>query len=165
MLEFNAGATANEILLDVALLDIELLGNQTILEAQRLSESQAYEIVKITESFAVTGEGRKADAERAKAEWRDRRAYVQKAEEAVAVTAARLANRLNLDPAVRLTAVGGPLAPIELLDLSAPPEELIRIALGNRPDLAARTAAIGRSGGPKTGGDRAASLADALVGI
>jgi len=140
--QFHAGATANEILLDVALLDLELLGNQGILEAQRLSESQAYEIVKITDSFAVTGQGRKADADRAKAEWRIRRADVQKAEEAVAVTAARLANRLNLDPAVRLTAVGGPLVPIELLDLGAPPQELIQLALQYRPDLAERAAAI-----------------------
>jgi outer membrane protein TolC len=143
--EFHAGATANEILLDVALLDLELLGNQGILEAQRLSESQAYEIVKITDSFAATGEGRKADADRAKAEWRSRRALVQKAEEAVAVTAARLANRLNLDPAVRLTAVGGPLVPIELLDLGTPSQELIRVALAYRPDLAARNAAIGEA--------------------
>jgi len=140
--QFSAGATANEILLDVALLDLELLGNQGILEAQRLSESQAYEIVKITDSFAATGEGRKADAERAKAEWRIRRAETQKAEEAVAITAARLANRLNLDPAVRLTAVGGPLVPIELLDLGAPPQALIELALRYRPDLAARSAAI-----------------------
>ncbi len=140
--QFHASATANEILLDVALLDLELLGNQAILAAQRLSESQAYEIVKITGDFAATGEGRKADAERAKAEWRIRRADVLKAEEAVAVTAARLANRLNLDPAVRLTAVGGPLVPIELLDLGAPPQELIQLALQYRPDLAARAAAI-----------------------
>ncbi len=143
---FHAGATANEILLDVALLDLELIGNQSILEAQRLSESQAYEIVKTTESFAVTGEGRKSDAERAKAEWRFRRADVQKAEEAVAVTAARLANRLNLDPAVRLTAIGGPLVTLELLDLSASPQELIQVALTHRPDLAARTAAIAEAG-------------------
>ncbi len=140
--QFHAGATTNEILLDVALLDLELLGNQAILEAQRLSESQAYEIVKITGDFAATGEGRKADAERAKAEWRFRRADVLKAEEAVAVTAARLANRLNLDPAVRLIAVGGPLVPIELLDLGEPPQELIQTALRYRPDLAARAALI-----------------------
>jgi outer membrane protein TolC len=139
---FHAGAAANEILLDVADLDIELLGNQSILDAQRLSESQAYEIVKIADSFAVTGQGRKADAERTKAEWKLRRAAVQKAEESVAVTAARLANRLNLDPAVRLVAIGGPLVPLELMDLGTPPQELIQIALKNRPDLASQSALI-----------------------
>jgi outer membrane protein TolC len=143
--QFHVGATVNEILLDVAVLDLELLGNQSILDADRLSESQAYEIVKITEAFAATGEGRKSDADRAKAEWRLRRAEVQKAEEAVAVTAARLAARLNLDAAVRLTAVGGPLVPIDLLDLSTPPQELIEVALTHRPDLAANTAAIGEA--------------------
>jgi outer membrane protein TolC len=142
---FAAGATANEILLDVALLEIELLGNQSLLQAQRLSESQAYEIVRITRAFADTEEGRRADAERAQAEWRYRRAAVQKAEEAIGVTAARLANRLNLDPAIRLRAVGDPLVPLHLIDLDTPPQELIKIALERRPDLAARTAEIAQA--------------------
>jgi outer membrane protein TolC len=139
----HAQATTNDILLDVAVLHLELLGNQAILDAQRLSESQVYEIVHTTNEFFMIGQGRKADADRALAEWRRRRALVQKAEEEVGVSAARLANRLNLDPAVRLHPVGGPIIPLELVSLESTPQELIQVALRQRPDLVERTAQIG----------------------
>ena len=139
---FHAQATANEILLDVANLYIELLGNQSILEAQRLSERQAHDVVDITRHFAEVGQGRDSDANRAFSQWKRRRADVLKAEEELAVAAARLANRLNLDPSARLEAAGGPLVPLELVDLGTPQRELLQVALRQRPDIAARTAAI-----------------------
>jgi outer membrane protein TolC len=139
---FSADATAYEILLDVAMLHIQLLGNQSILEAQRLSESQVDEIVTITRHFAEAGQGRDSDANRAFSQGKRRRALVLKAEEEMAVTVARLANRLNLDPSVRLEAMGGPLIPLDLVDLDTPQQELIRVALAERPDIAARNAAI-----------------------
>ncbi len=142
---FHAQSTANEILLDVATLYLQLLGNQSILGAQRLSELQAHDVVNITRHFAEFGEGRDSDANRAFSQWKRRRADVLKAEEEVAVTAARLANRLNLDPSVRLEAAGGPLVPLELVDLETPQRELLQVALRQRPDIAARTAAIGEA--------------------
>ena len=142
---FDARATENDILMDVAVLHLELIGNQALLEANRLSESQAYEIVRVTNEYAVAGQGRLADANRARSEWGYRRADVQKAEELLGVTVARLANRLNLDPSVRLHAAGGPLVPLDLVALDTPPEDLIQVAIQNRPDLAARTAEIGES--------------------
>jgi outer membrane protein TolC len=142
---FSAQATANDILLDVAVLVIELLGNQSLLDAQRRSESEAYQIVRTTQAYSDTGQGRKADTDRARAEWRYRRADVQKAEEALGVVSARLANRLNLDPGLRLKAVGGPLVPLFLIDLDAPRQDLIKLALERRPDLAARNADVGQA--------------------
>jgi outer membrane protein TolC len=139
---FGAAATSLNILMDVAVLHIELLGNQSILDLQRLSESQFHEIYRITNDYAETGQGREADAHRALAQWRRRQALVQKAEEELAVVAARLANRLNLDPAVRLEPIGGPLVPLNLVALETPQPELIQVALRQRPDIAARTAAI-----------------------
>ena len=145
MLRFNAQATANEVLLEVANLYIELLGNQSILEAQRLSESQAHDVVEITRHYAEVGQGRDSDANRAFSQWKRRRADVLKAEEELAVAAARLANRLNLDPSARLEAAGGPLVPLELVDLATPQRELLQVALHQRPDIAARSAAIGEA--------------------
>ncbi len=142
---FNAMATANDILLDVALRHLDLLGAHAAFEAQRASEVEAYEIVRVTDEYSTTGEGRQADAERAKAEWNLRRADVQKAEEAMGVAAARLAMRLNLDPSVRLLPIGGPLVPLFLIDLESTQQELIKIALERRPDLATRTARIGEA--------------------
>ena len=142
---FTALATANEILLDVALLHLELLANQTTLEAQRLTERQSHDLAVIVNDFAVAGERRTADANRAQADWKLRRAAVQRAEESVAVTAARLANRLNLDPTIRLRPAGGPLVPINLIALDTPTHDLIAYALQNRPDLAARSADVARA--------------------
>jgi outer membrane protein TolC len=142
---FTAQFTANEVLLDVAVLHLELLASQAILEAQRLTESQVYQVAVITNDYAITGQGRKADANRSQIEWKRRRVLVQKAEEAVAVTAARLSNRLNLDPSVRLLPVGGPLVAINLIALDTEPRELIDYALGQRPDLRARSAEVARA--------------------
>ena len=93
-----ARAIFNDITLDVAVLHLELLANQAILDAQRLSESQVYQIAVIVNDFASTGAGNKSDADRASAEWKLHRVRVLRAEEQLAVSAARLANRLNLDP-------------------------------------------------------------------
>ena len=54
---FTALATANEILLDVAVLHLELLANQTILEAQRLTERQSHDLAVIVTDFAVMESG------------------------------------------------------------------------------------------------------------
>ncbi|HKM55492.1 MAG TPA: TolC family protein, partial [Isosphaeraceae bacterium] len=137
--------TSNDILLDVALLHLELLGSQSILEAQRHTETQIYQVAVNTSDFAIAGERRTSDANRAQAEWKLHRSAVIRAEESVAVAAARLANRLNLDPAVRLRTMGGPLVPINLIALDTPVSDLLQYALRRRPELAARAADIERA--------------------
>ena len=127
------------------MLHLELLGNQSVLEYQRISETEFYEVYRLTKNYADAGEGREADAHRALSQWKRRRALVQKAEEDLAVTAARLANRLNLDPSVRLEPIGGPLVPLTLVPIDTPQQELLQVALRQRPDIAARTAAIGEA--------------------
>jgi outer membrane protein TolC len=139
---FSARAIFNDITLDVAVLHLELLANRAILEAQRLSESQVYQVAVIVNDFASTGAGRKADADRASAEWKLHRVAVVRAEEELAVSAARLANRLNLDPSVRLRPIGGPLVPISLIALDTETRDLIDYALRRRPEMPARAAAI-----------------------
>ncbi|MBX6316461.1 MAG: TolC family protein, partial [Isosphaeraceae bacterium] len=138
----NTAATFNSVLRDVAVLYLDLLGAEAVLQAQRLSESQTAEVVRLTMEFAETGEGRYADANRADAEWKLRRAEVQKAEEEMAVASARLSQRLNLDPSVRLHTLAPGLAPIELIDPTATTEDLLQIALRRRPELGARAADI-----------------------
>ena len=122
-----------------------MLGNQSILEAQRLSESQAHDVVNITRHYAEIGLGRDSDANRAFSQWKRRRALVVKAEEELAVTAARLANRLNVDPSAKLHAAGGPLVELELVDLGSDQRELLQVALRQRPDIAAGNAAVGEA--------------------
>ena len=139
---FNARATENDILTEVAVLHLELMRHYTLLETHRLSEIQAYQIVQAIEQYAITGQGRQSDYDRARAEWRYRRADVIDAEQGIGIAAAPAGAPLNLDPSVRLKPVGGPLVPLHLVSLETAPEELIQVALRQRPDLAARTAEI-----------------------
>ncbi len=139
---FGAQATSYEILLDVAVLHLELLGNQSILEWQRLSESQFHEVYRLTKDYAEAGEAEKPTPTGPCRNGNGGSALVQKAEEDLAVTAARLANRLNLDPSVRLEPIGGPLVPLNLIPVDTPQQELLQVALRQRPDIGARSAAI-----------------------
>ncbi len=137
-----ATATANSVLMEVAVLYLDLLGAQARYQAWRLNETQTAEVERITTGFSLSGEGREADAERARVQRQLRHAEVQRAEGEIAVASARLARCLNLDPSVRLSAHSGPLVPIRLIDPSFDAAQLTSIALQRRPELAARTAEI-----------------------
>jgi outer membrane protein TolC len=139
---FGASATANSILGEVANYYLELLAAEAILEKQRLSESQTAEIVQLTVDFAAAGEGREADAERAKAERTLRRAEVQRAEGDVGIAAAQLAQRLNLDPGIRLRPLGAQVEPVVLVDPTIETETLVRIGVQRRPEVGQRNAEI-----------------------
>ena len=141
--QYQAAATANAVLLEVANLYMELLGAEASLEARRATAKEGDDIAKITRDFALQGEGRPADADRADIERRLLQAEVQRGEEDVALASARLSRRLNLDPSVRLSTLNVPLAPFQLIDASQPSEDLIVAALLQRPDLSARNANIG----------------------
>ncbi len=138
----EAAATANDVLLKVADLYLDLLAAEAELESRRLSAAQADQIVKIIADYASTGQGRKADAARADADRRMLQAEIQRSDEEVAVASARLSNRLNLDPSVALRVLSGSLAPLTLVDADRPTEELLAAALARRPDLGAREALV-----------------------
>ena len=63
----------------------------------------------------------------------------------MAIAVARLAQRLNLDPSIRLQPAGGPVVPLHLVAIDTPSEELIQVALRQRPELGARGAEIGEA--------------------
>ena len=142
---FDTRAMFNRVLGDVAVLYIELVGAQARVEAIRLNADQTAEVLRVTESFARSGEGRMANAERSEVEYQLRIAELREAEGEVSATSARLAERLNLDPSVRLVAHSGPLAPILLVDPASDPLALSQFALEHRPELGARTAEIAES--------------------
>ncbi len=139
---FDASATANSVLLEVATLYQDLHRAGALLTARRQSESEAGEVVKITAGFARTGQGRQADADRARSQQQLVRASIRRAEEEVAKTSAALCRRLHLDPSTRLFPAGDPLAILSLIDPSADPETLIATAIGQRPEVGGRSAAI-----------------------
>jgi outer membrane protein TolC len=139
---FGVRATSNNVLLEVAVLYLDLLGARARLDALRVAEAQTAEIARVTRSYAEVGEGREADADRAEAEREIRRAEVHAAEGEIAAASARLARRLNLDPSVLLVPAGGPLAPLVLIDPASDQAQLTQVALRRRPELASNTAEI-----------------------
>jgi outer membrane protein TolC len=66
----------------------------------------------------------------------------QRAEEDLAVAAAALARVLDMDPSVQLHTPDGPPPIIQLVDPQTDLDSLVRIALDNRPEIAARSADV-----------------------
>jgi outer membrane protein TolC len=143
---YNASDTANKVLLEVASLYIDLIGAEAILQARKATAIEADRFAETLANYAATGQGRKADADRADSDRRFYQADIQKAEERVATASARLAERLNLNPSSQLRPIAGPLEPLELINAETPAEELIRAALIQRPDLAAQEALVAQAG-------------------
>ena len=139
---YDSAATDNTLALQAIIRYFDLLGAEGRYEAARQSESEAAEIVRITAEYAITGQGREGDANRARTEAYLMHAEVERAEERVAVAAARLAELLNLDPSVRLRTVGGPITGLEIIDPTLDVETLIRTAERRRPELAAASTTI-----------------------
>jgi outer membrane protein TolC len=140
---FDAQATVNSILLDVATLHFDLIAAKASLELFRQTESEANEVARLTRVYARTGQGTEADAERAATTLLLFHRLVQKGEEEVAVASARLARRLHLDPVVRIRPLTPRIDPITLIDVRSPLQDLVRVGLQNRPEVGARFAGVG----------------------
>jgi outer membrane protein TolC len=139
---FEAVATRNEVLLEVVTRYLDLAGAEERLRALQLTEGELGEVSRLTANFARTGQGRESDAERARTQELLARAETQRAEEEVAAAAAELARLLDIDPSIRLRPTGDPLALIQLVDPRLGLEDLVRIAVSNRPEVGAGSAAV-----------------------
>lgn len=139
---FDAEATTNAVLLDVAVQYLALVGAEARLQALCQSESDIAEVVRLTENFSSTGQGRAADAERARSEANLLHLDVERVEEETAVIAAELSRLLSQDPATRLHSPVGPLPALQMVDPKETLEHLIQIALLNRPEIGARSADV-----------------------
>ncbi|HEX4606677.1 MAG TPA: TolC family protein [Urbifossiella sp.] len=138
----DAQAVQNQILLDVAVAYLDLVGAEARLDILGRAETQATEVARVTAEFARTGQGAPPDANRAEARAELIRRQLRQAEGAVAAAAARLARLLNLDPSVRLRSPGGTVDQIRLLPEDTDLEELLATAARSRPELVAWAAAI-----------------------
>ncbi|HUY92719.1 MAG TPA: TolC family protein [Pirellulales bacterium] len=139
---YSSAAAANTLLLQAIVRYFELLGAEGRYEAARQTEREAAEVVRITASYAITGQGREGDANRARTEAYLLHAEVQRAEERIAVASAKLCELLSLDPSIRLRTIGGPIGGIQLVDPSLDLRTLIQMAERRRPELAAATATV-----------------------
>jgi outer membrane protein TolC len=140
--EFAAQAVRNDVLLRVCLAYLELLRAYGRLAIAGKNRDEAAEVTRVTAAFAQTGQGRKADADRAAVELKRRDADLVQAEADILTATARLAQLLNLDPSTRLKPIDGWAVPTPVVPPPTPLPDLIAIALMERPELAARRAEI-----------------------
>ncbi len=140
-LSFAADATRNYVLLEVATHYFALTGAEARLDAIRKSEREFGEVVTLTGDFALKGQGREGDAERARGAALLLHADALRAEEDVAIAAAELSRLLTMDPAVRLHTPDGATL-VEVVDPRIELEALIQTAVQNRPEIGASTAAV-----------------------
>jgi outer membrane protein TolC len=141
----RADAVANVVLLDVVGRFLDLVHAEGDLATLLQSEKDMNLIVQTTAAFAKLGQGRDADARRARTEALLLHAKKQGAEERLAVAAAELARLLRLDPSVRLRSPAQTIALAELVEDRQPLEQLLPLALAARPELAANQAEIARA--------------------
>jgi outer membrane protein TolC len=135
--EYQATAVTNDQLLDTALAYLTLLdawqrkaiADETLQHGEQLAE--------LTANFAKAGAGSLADADRASAALAQLRSEAIRAEEAVAVASARLAQQLSLDPTLQIVPQEAAIVPIDLVTLGTADAELVATGLTNRPELAA----------------------------
>ena len=140
--EFASLAVRNAVLLRVAVGYLELLRAEGRRAIALQTRAEASEVARVTAAFARTGQGRRADADRAATELEQRNDEFLQAENEVLTASAKLAQLLDLDPSVRLHAIDGWVVPAPIVPDPVPLPQLIAVALTQRPELRERQAAI-----------------------
>ncbi len=128
--------TTNDTLLATALAYLDLLRTTQQLRISEETRDNAKKLADLISSFATTGQGSQADANRARTELIRHRVEVSRAKENRHVASARLAEFLSLDPAVEIVPQEPTIVPIDLVSLEMPASELLASGLENRPELA-----------------------------
>ncbi len=140
--QFATASKRNEVGLEVARAYLDLLEAEGRRSIQLDAYFQASELARVTAAFARTGQGRPADADRARTEQLDREALVIEAEGQAIVVSARLAQLVAIDPSARLHPTDNWVAPHNLVPEPIPLPQLLALALVQRPELGERRAAI-----------------------
>lgn len=141
----GAQAVTNEMLRDTAWAYLDLLGAEQEHAIARETLANTEKLAHLTELYARTGEGTEADDDRMQAERSLRRNDVVRAEEAVRVASARLAQLLHIDPTWPLSPQEATVVPIELISADKPAGELVAQGLSNRPELAESKYLVGEA--------------------
>ena len=133
----NAGARAvtNDNLLATALAYMQLLRASQEKAVAAVAVQQAQELERVTGEFATEGAGLTSDHDRSRADLAMRKNELQRADEAVQVASARLAQQIRWEYAQELHPVEDVLYPISLVDLSTPAQGLVAMGLSNRPEI------------------------------
>lgn len=143
--EHETVAARNELGLRVSMAYLDLLEAEAERAIAVKVRDEAFEVAKITDAYSKTGQGRHADAERAATELRSREADILDQEGAAFRASARLSQLLSFESNVRLHATDNWIVPHPIVPDPIPLEELLAIAILQRPELQAQQAAIQRA--------------------
>jgi len=128
-------ATINDSLLATSLAYIDLLRAQQELSVAKDILDQARALERATDEFMRVGSGLASDHDRARTELALRENEILRAEEYTLVSSAKLAQQIRWDSSQQLIPSESQLVPIALVDHELPRQELVSIALQNRPEL------------------------------
>lgn len=131
----NAKAVTNDNLLTTALAYLQLLRATQEKAVAAAAVQQAQELERVTGEFATAGAGLTSDHDRSRADLAMRKTELQRADEAVHVASARLAQQIRWEYAQELHPVEETLYPISLVDLATPAQGLVAVGLSNRPEI------------------------------
>ncbi len=137
-----AVTVSNNTLLQIAVAYCQLVRAQGVRAIAVQVREDAAEVARITAAFEKAGEGRPADAERARTELGRRDADIFAADAAIIEASARLGQILNLESSVRLQSSESWVVPRSIVPDPIPLPELIAIALYQRPETAERRAEV-----------------------
>ncbi|MBI1314086.1 TolC family protein [bacterium] len=133
--EFGSWVTYHDQMLRAAESYLELLRAHQELAIASETLTNSNELLRLTSDFARTGQGAQADADRAATETAIRQNDVSRAEEAVAVASARLAEVLHLDAPLQVVPTEQQMAPIELVASEPTLQSLVATGLSSRPEV------------------------------
>jgi len=140
--DFASVAVRNQVFLQVGLAYSELTRAEGLRAVSLQARDEAREVARITTDYAITGQGREADADRAATELALRENQVLAAEGEILTASAELCRVINLDPSIRLHPTDAYLVPLPIVPDPQPIQELIALALLRRPELGERRAAV-----------------------
>ncbi len=138
-------AVRNNLLLDTATAYTNLLEAMQLLAITEQTLVSAEKLRDTTKDFAETGEGLRADADRAVAELSVRQVEQLRAKENVRVASVRLNRLLSQDATLKLEPTELLLVPIALTSPTSELRELVAVGLSNRPELAENRNLVGEA--------------------
>jgi outer membrane protein TolC len=143
--QFQGTAAINDQLLETALAYLALLEalQRRAIAAETLQHGQ--QLADLTASFAQTGAGNLADADRAAAALALLKNEAVRTEESVTVASARVAQQLSADPSILILPQEPTVVPIDLVPPELATADLVATGLSNRPELAASRSLVGEA--------------------
>lgn len=130
-----ADGIVNGQLLKVAVAYLELLSAYQDTRILEESFDRTEDLARLTEDFAETGQGLRADADRLQTELILMESRLVSARERIDVASARLAQELSIAPGCPITPLDPTVVPIDLVQLDIDTCTLISEGLASRPEL------------------------------